>query len=95
MSPGMSGCVGGGRATPTHAYPPGAQLRRGSGTTPKAAPTPYILTLELVATGQVEAGQIHQPSQSLNVACCVWGCVVRLGVDERSEYQHVCVLVML
>ena len=51
-------------------------------------PLPPILTLEVLAVEQVEVLQVHQPSQRLDVPCCVWGCVVRSGVDERSEYQH-------
>ena len=54
-------------------------------------PPPPILTLEVLAVEQVEVLQVHQPSQRLDVPCCVWGCVVRSGVDQMSEYQHECV----
>ena len=44
-----------------------------------------------MALVQVEVRQVHQPSQCLNVPFRVWGCVVKSGVDQRSEYQHECV----
>ena len=46
-------------------------------------PPPPILTLDTPATKKVEVRQVHQPSQRLNVPCCVWGCGVTSGVDQR------------
>ena len=67
-----------------------AQLSRGFEALP--APADQLTCKIMNSFSYVESRQPRQPIQRLNISCCMEECVAKSGVEQRSEYQHECLV---